>query len=80
MQIQLCFFGEIKSWLGRDAQHVELSQTMSIHDFMKTHPAVAGLKQWDGHILFALNHEQVDEDGMIRDGDELALMPPMTGG
>jgi MoaD family protein len=32
------------------------------------------------HVAFARNREQVGADAQLRDGDELALLPPMAGG
>ena len=32
------------------------------------------------NLVHALNHKVVYLDALVRDGDELALFPPMTGG
>lgn len=31
-------------------------------------------------VRFAVNHAVAPEDAVLRDGDELALLPPVTGG
>jgi molybdopterin converting factor small subunit len=34
----------------------------------------------DGSLMYAVNAEYVDQDHPLRDGDELALIPPVSGG
>jgi MoaD family protein len=33
-----------------------------------------------GSILLSVNHEHAGQDSAVRDGDEVALMPPFSGG
>jgi molybdopterin converting factor subunit 1 len=40
-------------------------------------PAMAGL---NGSLMYAVNAEYVQADQPLRDGDELALIPPVSGG
>ena len=42
-------------------------------------PALSGLLFPD-RILIVVNQEFVKKDALIRDGDEVALMPPFSGG
>lgn len=42
-------------------------------------------EQWElalgsGKVLCALNLDLVDESTLVKDGDELAFFPPVTGG
>lgn len=41
------------------------------------HPQVEGLA---GSVSFAVNQEYVDRERRLRDGDEVALIPPVSGG
>ena len=38
------------------------------------------LREWDGNILVAADLEYVDRDARLRDGQEVAIMPPVQGG
>ena len=41
------------------------------------YPAMAGL---NGSLMYAVNAEYVDAEAPLSDGDELALIPPVSGG
>jgi len=43
------------------------------------YPALADVLSCGG-IMVSVNHEFVKTDAMVRDGDEVALMPPFSGG
>lgn len=80
MTVTLRFFGELKTLAGCESSSLPLKQPLALSELVKTHPAADKLLAWDGHLLYAVNHEQVSAEHIVRDGDEVALMPPMTGG
>ena len=34
----------------------------------------------NGSVIYAVNHERVDLDHKVTDSDEIAALPPMSGG
>jgi molybdopterin converting factor small subunit len=38
------------------------------------------MQEWDGKMLTAVNCEYSDRDFVVKEGDEVALMPPVQGG
>ena len=38
------------------------------------------LRKVCGKVMTAVNHEYVDENYLLRDKDEVAFFPPVTGG
>jgi molybdopterin synthase sulfur carrier subunit len=82
--IQLRYFASLRERLGIG------DETVSLPDDVDT---VAGLQRWlqnrgepwsgafaDEHLLIAVNHEVAERADDVRDGDEIAWFPPVTGG
>ena len=44
---------------------------------LETHPAIAGDSS---RLVVAVNQEYQEHDHPLRDGDEVALIPPVSGG
>jgi molybdopterin converting factor subunit 1 len=50
-----------------------------LRQISKEHPALSDILSHGG-ILISVNQEFVKQDALIKDGDEVALMPPFSGG
>ena len=83
MSITVRYFASIRERLGTDAETFELLDIVP--------PTVGRLYQiigaedvWmqkvQGHLRCAVNHEFVGWDHPVADGDEVALIPPVSGG
>jgi molybdopterin converting factor subunit 1 len=46
-------------------------------DLMSRYP---GLERWRSHMRFAVNNEYVAGGHLLRDADEVAVIPPVSGG
>lgn len=46
-------------------------------EMISSYPALAG---YDGSVMLAVNREYADRQAMLEDGDELACIPPVSGG
>ena len=81
-EFQLKFFASLKEQLGQEALTLstdEVPNTAALMPYLKAaHPSWA--EHLDTSLLIALNHEVVFADMPIQKGDEVALLPPMTGG
>ncbi len=80
--ITVKLFALLKEQAGRDELQIAAGPP-TISELLLTiareHPALSGLLS-QGRIMTALNHELVKPDARINDGDEVALMPPFSGG
>jgi molybdopterin synthase sulfur carrier subunit len=82
--IQLRYFASLRERLGIGDEAVILPDGID---------TVAGLRRWlqsrgepwygalaDERLLVAVNHELAERVAGVRDGDEVAWFPPVTGG
>ena len=84
MHVKVISFGMLKDWLGSDAALVELEDGATIADLMlklvsdPRHGNRLEL-QLDG-IAVGVNAEYATAKRVLHDGDEVALLPPVSGG
>jgi molybdopterin converting factor subunit 1 len=82
--ITLLYFAAVRERLGRERELVSLDvlpQPATIEmlwGWLTTrHP---DLSPWRSHLRFALNMELCDAGCVLKDGDEVAIIPPVSGG
>lgn len=83
MRVRVLSFGILKDWLGREAS-VELPEGATVLDLWKT---VTGKAADEGRpgpgilgVAAGVNAEYVPHTCVLRDGDEVAFLPPVSGG
>ena len=80
--ITVKLFALIKEKAGRSELQIEY-RVRTVSDLLRQisveHPALAELID-HGRLLISVNSEFAGKDTPIRDGDEVALMPPFSGG
>lgn len=81
IQIQIKYFAIIRERLGRSEELKSVAGGSSAGDVLNLlaveSPAMAGLLP---AILVMVNQEYSARDHILQDGDELALIPPVSGG
>lgn len=77
MTIHVKFFASLRERLGRETQEIEASEGITIGALWC---AVSGTASLPANVLAALNHEYAAPGQLVRDGDEVAFFPPVTGG
>lgn len=77
MLVTVLAFGPIAEALGGRTHHIELPANSSARFLIEE----IGMDMWLGKgLAISLNGHQVDEDAPLNDGDEIALLPPVSGG
>ena len=80
--ITVKLFALLKDKAGRDELRIDAGPgTVSelLEAVSRAYPSLAGMIS-DGGILISVNREFARRDAMVKDGDEVALMPPFSGG
>ena len=84
--IQLLFFGRYQDDLDSSGEQVELPGNVDTISRIRNWLAARG-PDWaaifgpeNTLLLAAVNQEMAEQDTPIKDGDEVAFFPPVTGG
>jgi MoaE-MoaD fusion protein len=79
--ITVRFFAGLAELAGVRQTTVALGEGLTARDvyavLAERHPKIAG---FGGSVMFALNQEYVPAETPLAPGDELALIPPVSGG
>jgi molybdopterin converting factor subunit 1 len=81
MRIKVRFFASLRERLGRseEIREVPPGATVAVvwDGLMREHPELAAMER---SLAFAVAQEYVDKDRPLQDNDELAVIPPVSGG
>lgn len=85
--LKVLFFGQLKEIVKTDSVDIELIQkgnklnsVADLRIFLQENGDVWSEYLAYGKALVAVNQEIVNEDFVLKDGDEIAFFPPVTGG
>jgi len=81
MRVQVLFFGQLKDLTGRASENLPLGDSATLSDVLQHYseqfPALGKLSP---SLALSVNQEYASQDAPLRDGDEVALLPPVSGG
>jgi molybdopterin converting factor subunit 1 len=81
MRVRVLYFGVLKDVMGLGRTELDLSDGTSVADLLVllrgAGKAVGPV--WDS-IAVAVNQEYARAGDVLKDGDEVALLPPVSGG
>jgi len=81
MKIRMRLFASLKDIVGRREVVLELPEGVTaselLHRFAEDHPRLQALLP---SLLVAVNREYVEGTRVLQDGDEVAFIPPVSGG
>ena len=82
MSVRVLYFAGLKEALGKGSETVELPASVATVGQLRDWLASAGRERLADmkNLRSAVNHETVAADHPVRDGDEVAFFPPVTGG
>lgn len=75
MKIQIRLYGALAGRIKEGEDIVEVSEGSKTGDI----PEILGINPKDAAMFF-VNHDRVNTEHQLHDGDILKIMPPITGG
>ncbi|MEK6478722.1 molybdopterin converting factor subunit 1 [Catalinimonas sp. 4WD22] len=80
MQLNILLFGITKEIIGQQRLKLELPQETSVSNLLQSlkqsYPALENLDS----MLVAVNNEYSQKDQLLQESDEIAIIPPVSGG
>ncbi|MEY4720275.1 MAG: hypothetical protein RL563_2893 [Pseudomonadota bacterium] len=77
MSITVRYFASLKDKVGCSEDQLDVSIELTVNDaWQQLNPNL----DMPDNVLAAINQEYVDLATLLKDGDELAFFPPVTGG
>ena len=81
MQVRVLLFGGLKELLARECDAVELPEQATVAQFLQSFLMNAPeAERFAGSLAVAVNREYARPNRVLREGDEVALLPPVSGG
>lgn len=81
MQIKVLLFAQCADVVGSREKMVELAEGCVLKDLMdalvREHPGLEPIRK---SAMVSLNQEYAGGDAALSDGDEVAMIPPVSGG
>ncbi len=81
MRVKVLFFGMLKDVAGRTEEQIELAQGAQLSTLFEYYAReFPRLRELAGSIVMARNHEFSSLSASLTEGDEVAFLPPVSGG
>ncbi len=79
--VRLRFLARYAELVGREEIELDIAQPATVGDLVRrVKDELPAARQLPDHPLAAVNLQHVRLDAAVRDGDEVALLPPLAGG
>jgi MoaD family protein len=79
--VKLKFFALFREIVGSSEEERELKMDLKVssllEELLSEHP---DLRRYSDEILVSVNKNYASEDTVLKEGDEVAIMPPVGGG
>jgi len=81
MKIKVKFFAYTREITGLNETEIEIKEGTDLSGIMdRLAERFPGLQRYRSEINMAVNHEYAPPETIVKKGDEVALLPPVSGG
>jgi molybdopterin synthase catalytic subunit/molybdopterin converting factor small subunit len=81
MRARVLFFGSLKDVVGSSSDDAEFPDGADLHAVFERYAGrYPRIREMAGSIVLARNHEFARPTARLEDGDEVAFLPPLSGG
>jgi molybdopterin synthase catalytic subunit len=80
MQVRVLFFGVLKDLAGRDSDMLNLPERATAGDVIEHYDSLPRMKGRLRSTAISVNQEYARPELQLKSGDEVALLPPVSGG
>ena len=81
MKVKVLLFASLKDIAGRRELEIELDDASTLHQVTeKLASLYPEIGRMQSSVRIAINQEFADENISLNNGDEIAFLPPMSGG
>lgn len=81
MEITINTFSSVRTVCGFSEKNINIKEGSTVGELQKIlFKEFNELVKMEGRLLFAINEEYCDEKEILRNGDKLAIFPPVSGG
>jgi len=81
MKVRVLFFGKLRELATERAKEIELAEGATVGDllgyYIRTIPEIG---RYSGSLATSVNEQYAPKETVLHEGDEVALLPPVSGG
>jgi molybdopterin converting factor subunit 1 len=79
--VNVKFFAAARDIAGKDEETVTMDEGSTPADVLDALEGIyPRLREWKGHLRLAVNYEYAPGNVVLNDQDEIAIIPPVSGG
>jgi len=81
VRVKVRFYSAHREIVGKAEEEIKIEKSITINDLMeKLIEKYPELEKIRDSTLYSLNHRYAKGDERLKDGDEIAIFPPVEGG
>jgi molybdopterin converting factor subunit 1 len=80
MNLKVLFFAQCADWMQRREMEIPLDGPVRLMDLIRKTPELTPVLEHLNVLKVAVNQEIADIDLEVKSGDEVAFLPPLSGG